>query len=61
MAVPIFTSSRTSLVFLMTMFVLSFLVTGCARKSNRTTKVTVAGEALISVEPDSAVCWFSRW
>jgi uncharacterized protein YggE len=28
---------------------------GCDRKSNRTTKVTVAGEALTKVEPDAAV------
>ena len=55
MAVPIFTSSRTSFVFLMSMCVSMFLVTGCTKKSNRTTKVTVAGEALIRVEPDSAV------
>jgi uncharacterized protein len=31
------------------------LVTGCAKKSNRTTKVTVAGEAMTKVEPDAAV------
>ena len=28
---------------------------GCARKSNRTTKVTVAGQATTQVEPDAAV------
>ena len=28
---------------------------GCARKSNRTTKVTIAGEATTRVEPDTAV------
>ena len=28
---------------------------GCAKKSNRTTKVTVAGEAMTKVEPDAAV------
>ena len=41
---------------LLTGLCLSVLVTaGCARKSNRTTKVTVAGEATTRVEPDAAV------
>ena len=31
------------------------LATACSRKPNRTTKVTVAGEALTKVEPDAAV------
>ncbi len=31
------------------------LTAGCAKKSNRTTKVTVAGEATTRVEPDAAV------
>src|SRR5687768_5134428 len=31
------------------------LATACSRKANRTTKVTVAGEALTKVEPDAAV------
>jgi len=31
------------------------LATGCAKKSNHTTKVTVAGEAVTRVEPDAAV------
>jgi uncharacterized protein YggE len=31
------------------------LVTGCAKKPGRTTKVTVAGEAMTRVEPDAAV------
>jgi uncharacterized protein YggE len=30
-------------------------VAGCARKTSRTTKVTVAGEAITRVEPDTAV------
>jgi uncharacterized protein YggE len=30
-------------------------LTGCSRKSNRTTKVTVAGEAVTSAEPDTVV------
>jgi uncharacterized protein YggE len=35
------------------------LLTGCNRKSNRTTKVTVAGEAITRVEPDTAVLTIS--
>src|ERR1700730_4611156 len=31
------------------------LLAGCAKKSNHTTKVTVAGEAVTRVEPDTAV------
>lgn len=31
------------------------LVAGCSKKSNHTTKVTVAGEAVTRVEPDTAV------
>ena len=31
------------------------LATACAKKPNRTTKVTVAGEAMTKVEPDAAV------
>ena len=34
-------------------------VTACGRKSNRTTKVTVAGEAMARVEPDVAVLTLS--
>src|SRR5881392_2162172 len=35
---------------------LSLLIAaGCAKKTNRTTKVTVAGEATTRVEPDAAV------
>jgi uncharacterized protein YggE len=45
---------RTSSIFLMALCLL-FLMAGCARKSNRTTKVTVAGEAMTRVEPDTAV------
>jgi uncharacterized protein YggE len=41
---------------LLTVACLSLLVaTACSRKPNRTTKVTVAGEALTKVEPDAAV------
>src|SRR6266853_3225192 len=42
-------------LFLITLVVSLLLITGCARKSNRTTKVTVAGEAISKVEPDTAV------
>ena len=35
------------------------LLTGCNRTSNRTTKVTVAGEATTRVEPDTAVLTLS--
>ncbi len=49
------TSSRTSLMFLLSLCVALFLVAGCAKKSNNATKVTVAGEAVTRVEPDSAV------
>ena len=41
---------------LLTIACLSLLLaTACSRKPNRTTKVTVAGEALTKVEPDAAV------
>ena len=47
--------SQTSCVFLMVLWASLFVVAGCARKSNRITKVTVAGEATTRVEPDTAV------
>ena len=40
---------------LLTVACLSLLATACSKKTNRTTKVTVAGEALTKVEPDAAV------
>ena len=41
---------------LLTVACLSLLMaTACSRKPNRTTKVTVAGEAMTKVEPDAAV------
>ena len=41
---------------LLTVACLSLLLaTACSKKPNRTTKVTVAGEALTKVEPDAAV------
>ncbi len=45
---------RTSLMLSMSVCVLLAL-SGCAKKSSHATKVTVAGEALTRVEPDSAV------
>jgi len=42
-------------LFLISLVVSPLLVTGCGRKPNRTTKVTVAGEAMTRVEPDTAV------
>jgi len=47
--------SRTSFIFLMGACLSLFLLAGCARKPNHTTKVTVAGEAVTRVEPDAAV------
>src|SRR5882672_5992124 len=49
---------RSSSIFLMALCIL-FLTAGCVRKSNRTTKVTVAGEATNRVEPDTAVVTLS--
>jgi len=39
----------------MTLCISLFVVAGCTRKSSRTTRVTVAGEATTRVEPDTAV------
>jgi uncharacterized protein len=45
-----------SMVSLLTATCLSLLfATACAKKPNRTTKVTVAGDAMTKVEPDAAV------
>src|SRR2546427_12779152 len=52
---PIFGFSRARFVCLMSVCVSLSIATGCAKKSNRTTKVTVAGEAVARVEPDTAV------
>jgi len=46
---------RISFVLLMSICVFLFASIGCSKKPNRTTKVTVAGEAVIKVEPDVAV------
>lgn len=49
------TLSRPSLMLLVILCAALSLVAGCAKKSNTATKVTVAGEAVTRVEPDSAV------
>jgi len=46
---------RISFLLLMSICVFLFASIGCSKKPNRTTKVTVAGEAVIKVEPDVAV------
>ena len=48
-------SSRYGLVFLLGVMVLLLILSGCSKKPNRTTKVTVAGEAMSKAEPDAAV------
>src|SRR3989442_842279 len=52
---PIVGFARARFVCLMSICVSLLIATGCAKKSNRTTKVTVAGEAVARVEPDTAV------
>jgi len=46
---------KISFVLLMSICVSLFASIGCSKKSNRTTKVTVAGEAITKVEPDVAL------
>jgi uncharacterized protein len=46
---------RACLSILLSVGMAGFWLTGCSRKSNRTTKVTVAGEATTQVEPDTAL------
>ena len=46
---------RTGAICLMMLCISLFVLAGCNRKSSRTTKVTVAGEATTRVEPDTAV------
>src|SRR5712691_9748617 len=48
-------ASRTCIIVLLGMCTSLFLVSGCAKKSNQSTKVTVGGQAVARVEPDSAV------
>jgi len=48
-------SSLTSSPLLIALCLSLLVVAGCAKKSNHTTKVTVAGEAVSRVEPDAAV------
>ena len=43
------------IVLLCTVGLMLVFAVGCGRKSNRTTKVTVAGESTAKVEPDTAV------
>lgn len=47
--------SRAGVIYLACACLSLFLLAGCARKPNHTTKVTVAGEAVTRVEPDAAV------
>lgn len=42
-------------LLLISMSVVLIIAAGCAKKSSRATKVTVAGEATTRVEPDTAV------
>jgi len=49
------TFSSTSFIVLLGICGSLFLVSGCTKKSNQSTKVTVAGQAVARVEPDSAV------
>jgi uncharacterized protein len=51
---PILRAPGTRSMFLICLG-LSLFVSGCAKKSNHTTKVTVGGEAVTRVEPDAAV------
>lgn len=46
---------KISRMFLLVAVVSVLISAACAKKSNRTTKVTVAGEAMTKVEPDAAV------
>jgi uncharacterized protein YggE len=46
---------RMPRMFLLLTILPLLLTAACAKKSNRTTKVTVAGEAMTKVEPDAAV------
>lgn len=48
-------NSKAGFVYLACACLSLFLLAGCARKPNHTTKVTVAGEAVTRVEPDAAV------
>src|SRR5262245_31371119 len=47
--------TSAKIVLLFTVGLMLVFAVGCARKSNRTTKVTVAGESTAKVEPDTAV------
>jgi uncharacterized protein YggE len=51
--------SCSNILLLVGLSLLLLTVTGCSRKPNRTTKVTVAGEATSRVEPDTATLTIS--
>lgn len=51
--------SSSNTLLLIGLSLLSLTIIGCARKPNRTTKVTVAGEATTRVEPDTATLTIS--
>lgn len=51
----ILASTKIRSLVLISVGVMLLVLTGCARKSNHTTKVTVGGEAVTRVEPDAAV------
>src|SRR5687767_2089687 len=48
-------TSLTGATLLIPLCLSLLIATGCAKKPNRTTKVTVGGEAVTRVEPDAAV------
>lgn len=51
--------SSSHILLLIAASLLLLTITGCSRKPNRTTKVTVAGEATSRVEPDTATLTIS--
>jgi uncharacterized protein len=51
--------ARGSVSILLSIGMFGFWLTGCSRKSNRATKVTVAGEATTQIEPDTAMLTIS--
>src|SRR5687768_18508083 len=51
---PVLSSARNGM-FLICLCLSLLISTGCAKKANHTTKVTVGGEAVTRVEPDAAV------
>ena len=53
-----FTTPKIGLMILLSIGT-GFCLTGCSKQANRTTKVTVAGEATAQVEPDTALLTIS--